>query len=84
MSVAQTPAFAQRRWRSITAVGLASLAVFALSLAPAEGSPLRKHKLHQVSEYSQSARAQASGPTASWTQGWRKPIEIFGQKVDVP
>jgi hypothetical protein len=70
---------------------VASFALFAMSLASANAAPLHSYHHHTRGGYAGPGDAlespQTGGwtyepPTYAWTSYRRKPVEIFGQKVD--
>ncbi len=80
---APSRAVSANRWRSIgRKLTLASFALFAMSLASANGAPLHSHNHHHHYGYAAPSNPLESLPTGAWTNNPRKPVEIFGQKVD--
>jgi hypothetical protein len=72
------------RWRSVgTKLIVASFALFATSLASANGAPLHNNNHHHSpGGYVAADKPPASLSTGAWTTTTREPVEIFGRKVD--
>ena len=71
------------RWRSVgTKLVVASFALFATSLASANGAPLHNNHHHSRGGYVAASKPPASLSTGAWTTTTREPVEIFGRKVD--
>ena len=79
-------AVSANRWRRIGRnLTVATSALFAMSLASANGAPLHSNNHHHHyprGGYAAPSNPLESLPTGAWTHNARKPVEIFGQKVD--